>query len=260
LLRATSANPGAKTLIITRRAFSLALSLTGLAALSGLLSPLRLIDAAMAQSASDVAKPVSLPDMALGPADAKATITEYASMTCPHCAAFNAQVFPKLKSDYIDTGKIRYIFREFPLDVKATAGSMLARCIANGDSGKYFAVVDLLFRQQTDWVMKDTTETLIRIGKQAGFSQDQVEKCLSDQDLLNKIGADQAYATGVLKVDSTPTFFVNGEKIKGETSFEEFQKKIDPLLGEQQAANKDEQPPAKDQTQPTKEKEETHSQ
>jgi protein-disulfide isomerase len=216
-------------LIITRRAFTAALSLTGLAALIGL-SPLRLIGQAMAQSAADVAKPVSLPDMAIGPADAKVTVTEFASMTCPHCAAFNAEVFPKIKSAYIDTGKIRYIFREFPLDIKAAAGSMLARCIAKDDAGKYFAVIDMLFKQQNDWVMKNTTETLTRIGKQAGLSQQQVEDCLKDQALLDKIAADQKYAAEVLKVDSTPTFFVNGDKIKGETSFEEFQKKIDPLL------------------------------
>ena len=234
-------------MIITRRAFTAALSLAGFAVVIGL-SPLRLIGSAMAQTASDVAKPVSLPDMALGPADAKVTITEFASMTCPHCAAFNAEVFPKIKSEYIDTGKIRYIFREFPLDVKATAGSMVARCIANGDAGKYFAVIDLLFRQQGDWVMKNTTETLIRIGKQAGFSQEQIETCLKDQDLLNKISADQKYATEVLKVDSTPTFFLNGEKIKGETSFDEFKKKIDPLLGEQQAAKKDDSQGAKNES------------
>ena len=216
-------------MIITRRAFTAALSLTGLAALIGL-SPLRLIGQAMAQSAADVAKPVSLPDMAIGPADAKVTVTEFASMTCPHCAAFNAEVFPKIKSAYIDTGKIRYIFREFPLDIKAAAGSMLARCIAKDDAGKYFAVVDMLFKQQNDWVMKNTTETLTRIGKQAGLTQQAVEDCLKDQALLDKIAADQKYAAEVLKVDSTPTFFVNGDKIKGETSFEEFQKKIDPLL------------------------------
>ena len=216
-------------MIITRRAFTAALSLTGLAALAGL-SPLHLITDAFAQSASDVAKPVSLPDMALGPADAKVTITEFASMTCPHCAAFNAETFPKIKSAYIDTGKVRYIFREFPLDIKAAAGSMLARCIANGDAPKYFAVTDMLFRQQGDWVTKNTTETLTRIGKQAGMSQQQVETCLKDQALLDKIAADQKYASDVLKVDSTPTFFVNGERIKGEVTFEEFEKKIQPLL------------------------------
>lgn len=216
-------------MIITRRAFTTMLSLTGLAALAGL-SPLRLVSEAFAQSAADVAKPVSLPDMALGPKDAAVTITEYASMTCPHCAAFNEQVFPKIKTEYIDTGKVRYIFREFPLDIKAAAGSMLSRCIAKDDAAKYFAVTDMLFRQQNDWVMKNTTETLTRIGKQAGLTQQQVEACLKDQSLLDKIAADQKYASDVLKVDSTPTFFINGEKIKGEASFEEFAKKINPLL------------------------------
>ena len=216
-------------MIITRRAFAIALSLTGLAALAGF-SPLRLIAEAMAQSASDVAKPVSLPDMALGPANAPVTITEYASMTCPHCAAFNENVFPKIKSEYIDSGKVRYVFREFPLDIKAAAGSMLARCIAKDDSGKYFAVIDMLFRQQNDWVVKNTTETLTRIGKQAGLSQQAVEDCLKDQALLDKIAADQKFANEVLKVNSTPTFFINGEMIRGETSFEEFDKGIKSLL------------------------------
>jgi protein-disulfide isomerase len=216
-------------LIITRRAFTAALSLTGLAALVGF-SPLRLIADAMAQSASDVAKPVSLPDMALGPANASVTITEYASMTCPHCAAFTETVFPKIKATFIDSGKIRFVFREFPLDIKAAAGSMLARCIAKDDPSKYFAVVDMLFKQQNDWVAKNTTETLTRIGKQAGLSQQAVEACLKDQALLDKIAADQKFASEVLKVNSTPTFFINGEMVKGETSFEEFDKRINSLL------------------------------
>jgi len=220
--------------MITRRAFTAALSLTGLAAVAGL-SPLRLfsdglISGAWAQGAADVAKPVSLPDMALGPADAAVTITEYASMTCPHCAAFTEQVFPKLKKEFIDTGKIRFVFREFPLDIKAAAGSMLARCIAKTDSGKYFAVVDLLFKQQNEWAGPKTTEVLKRIGKQAGLTEQNVEDCLKDQALLDKIAADQKYANDVLKVNSTPTFFINGEMLKGETSFEEFSKKINPLL------------------------------
>src|SRR5207302_5226767 len=137
---------------------------------------------------------------------------------------------PKIKSEYIDTGKIRYIFREFPLDVKAVAGAMLARCIAKDDAGKYFAVVDLLFKQQNDWVVKNTTDTLTRIGKQAGLSQQAVEDCLRNQALMDKVAADQKYASEMLKVDSTPTFFVNGEKIKGEASFEEFDKKIKSFL------------------------------
>ena len=216
-------------MILTRRAFTAALSLTGLGLLAGF-PPLRLIGEAMAQTAADVAKPVSLPDMALGPANATVTITEFASMTCPHCAAFTEKVFPKIKSEYIDTGKIRFVFREFPLDIKAAAGSMLARCIAKDDSGKYFAAIDMLFRQQEAWAVKNTTETLTRIGKQAGLSQQQVEDCLKDQPLLDKIAADQKYANEVLKVNSTPTFFINGEMIKGDQSFEEFDKRIKSLL------------------------------
>ncbi|MEZ0222165.1 DsbA family protein [Tardiphaga sp. 804_B3_N1_9] len=216
-------------MIITRRDFTAAIALTGAAAAIGL-SPLQLISEAFAQNAVDVAKPVSLPDMALGPKDAAVTVTEYASMTCPHCAAFTEQVFPKIKEAFIDTNKIRFVFREFPLDIKAAAGSMLARCIAKEDSGKYFAVIDMLFKQQNDWVMKDTAATLTRIGKQAGLSQQAVEECLKDQALLDKIAADQKYANEVLKVNSTPTFFINGEMLKGEQSFEEFSKKITPLL------------------------------
>ncbi|WP_291866190.1 DsbA family protein [Bradyrhizobium sp.] len=216
-------------MIITRRAFTAALSLTGLTLLAGL-SPLRLIGGAMAQNAADVAKPGSLPDVALGPATSPVTITEYASMTCGHCANFHETVFPKIKSEYIDSGKIRWVFREFPLDIKAAAGSMLARCIAKDDAGKYFAVIDMLFKQQNDWVTKNTTETLTRIGKQAGLSQQAVEDCLKDQALLDKIAADQKFASEVLKVSSTPTFFINGEMVKGATSFEEFDKRIKALL------------------------------
>ena len=215
--------------MITRREFTAALALTGAAAAIGL-SPLRLISEASAQSAADVAKPVSLPDMALGPKDAAVTVVEFASMTCGHCANFTENVFPKIKSEFIDTNKIRFVFREFPLDIKAAAGSMLARCIAKDDAGKYFAVVDMLFKQQNEWVMKNTAETLTRIGKQAGLSQQQVEECLKDQALLDKIAADQKFANEVLKVNSTPTFFINGEMLRGEQTFEEFSKKITPLL------------------------------
>ena len=93
---------------------------------------------AMAESAVTalLAKPAALPDMAVGPAKAQVTIYECASMSCPHCAAFEQNVFPMIRSKYVDTGKVRYVFREFPLDIKAVAASMLARCVANGDAEK----------------------------------------------------------------------------------------------------------------------------
>ncbi len=215
-------------MIVTRRAFTAALSLTGLAAAIGF-SPLRLITEAMAQGAADVTKPVSLPDMALGPTDAKVTIIEYGSLTCPHCAAFNKDVFPKIKSEYIDTGKVRYVFREFPRDPKDAAGSMLARSIAGDDCAKYFAVVDVVFRQQDEFLEK-TTETLTRIGRQAGLSQQAVETCLKDQALLDKLIADRKFALEVLNIPGTPTFFINGEMIDGVPGFEEFDRKIKSLL------------------------------
>ena len=213
---------------ITRRAFNTLMSLGAVAALMRF-SPLRLIDEAFALGAADAARPVSLPDMALGPADAKVTIIEYAAATCPHCAAFNREVFPRIKAEYIDTGKVRYVFREFPLNIKDAACSMLARSIAREDAGKYFAVVDVMFAQQNALVEK-TTDTLKLIGRQAGLSGEAVEQCLKDDALLNKIKADRKYAEDVLKVQGTPTFFINGEEIVGEASFEEFDKKIKSLL------------------------------
>jgi len=217
-------------LIVFRRALATALSLVGLAALV-VFAPSHLIGEAMAQRATAalVAKPVSLPDMALGPAKAPVTITEYASMTCPHCAAFEENVFPMLRSKYIDTGKVRFVFREFPIDIKAAAASMLARCIANDDAGKFFDAIDTLFKQQ-DRLMAETKDTLKLIGKQAGLSEQAVETCANDQTLLDKLSADQKFAYKVLKVDATPTFFINGEKLKGAMSFEELDEKIKSLL------------------------------
>ncbi len=214
---------------ITRRAFSAVLSLTGLAAVFGI-SPLRLFGEAHAQKAEEIAKPVMLGDMALGPKDASVTIVEYASMTCPHCAAFTKDVFPKLKETYIDTGKIRFIFREFPLDKIALAASAAARCIAKDDAPKYFALIDIVFKQQADLV-NDPLATINRIGKQAGFSEAQIKACVDDDpSTKQKIIDDLKYANETLKVNSTPFFFVNGTAVKGETSFDAFEKMIKPLL------------------------------
>jgi protein-disulfide isomerase len=217
-------------LIVIRRAFVNILSLAGLVALAGF-APLHLIGDAMAQSATAalVAKPVALPDMALGSAKASVTITEFASMSCPHCAAFEQNVFPMVRSKYIDTGKVRFVFREFPLDIKAAAASMLARCIAGADAEKFFGAIDTMFKQQ-DQLMTQTQETLQLIGKQAGMDDQGAETCVKDQTLLDKLSADQQFANEELKVDATPTFFINGEMVKGAISFEEFEAKIKPLL------------------------------
>jgi protein-disulfide isomerase len=216
-------------LIDFRRAFATALSLAGLAALA--FAPLPPIGNAMAQDATAelVTKPMSLPDMALGPAKAPITIVEYASMSCPHCAAFDENVLPMLRSKYIDTGKVRFVLREFPLDINALAASMLARCVAADDAVKYFGTVALLFKQQ-DQLLAQTTVTLKRIGAQAGMSEQGFEACVKDQALLDKLKADQTFAFEILKVEVTPTFFINGEKVKGAMSFEELEAKIKSLL------------------------------
>jgi protein-disulfide isomerase len=217
-------------LTVIRRFFSTALSLAALAALSTV-APQALIGKAIAQSAMEalVAKPVALPDMALGSAKASVTITEFASMSCPHCAAFEQNVFPMIRSKYIDTGKVRYVFREFPLDIKAAAVSMVARCMAGDDAEKFFGAIDIMFKQQ-DQLMTDTQESLKRIGGQAGMSGDAVEACVKNQAMLDKLSADEQFANETLKVDATPTFFINGEMSKGAMSFEEMEQKIKAAL------------------------------
>ena len=186
---------------------------------------------ATAQSAiaAGVAKPVSLPDIAIGSAKAPVTITEYSSMSCPHCAAFGQNVFPMLRSKYIDTGKVRFVFREFPLDIKAAAASILARCAGKGDSEKYLGAVETLFKLQ-ERLMAQTKDTLIYVGKLHGLSEQEVETCEKDQAQFDKLTADQRYAHQELKVTSTPTFFLNGVRLQGSMSFEELEERIKPLL------------------------------
>jgi len=214
-----------------RHAFTTALTLAGLLALAGLSTP-HLISGAMAQGnipATLLAQPRSLPDMALGDAKAPVTIFEFASMSCPHCAAFQQNVFPMLRSKYIDTGKVRYVFREFPLDIKAASASVLARCIADGNAEKFFGAIDAMFKQQ-DALMEQTKETMLSIGKEGGLDDKAVDSCVGDQSAMDKLSADETFAAKQLKVDATPTFFINGKMVKGAISFEEFEAKLKPLL------------------------------
>ena len=213
-----------------RHVFVSALVLHGLAALAGL-SSLHPVSAANRHSATValLARPAALPDMALGRAKAPVTVYEFASMSCPHCAAFEQNVFPMIRSKYIDTGKVRYFFREFPLDIKAAAASMVARCIANGDAEKFFATLDTIFKRQEP-LMTETTETLRAIGKEAGMDDNGAEICIRNQAQLDRLSADQKFANEELKVDATPTFFINGTMTKGAISFEEFEAKLKPLL------------------------------
>ncbi len=218
---------------ITRREFcqgSATLALT--IALLGSSALPRFAGSAMAQdvTAAELMKPEALPDMAMGSEKAPVTVVEYASMTCPHCAHFQEVTFPELKKKYIDTGKVRYIFREFPLDQLAAAAFMLARCSGETDSSKYFSMVDTLFRQQQQWAVEKPIPPMLAIAKQTGFTEKSFDDCLSNQKILEGIESIRQRAIDKFKVKSTPTFFINGTQHVGALSIEELSKAIDPYL------------------------------
>jgi protein-disulfide isomerase len=176
---------------------------------------------------AELMKPNAMGEMSLGDEKAPVTIIEYASMTCPHCAHFSETTFPELKKRYIDTGKVRFIFREFPLDQLAAAGFMLARC-ATPD--KYFPLIETLFAQQKDWVVQHPLDPLLTIAKQAGFTKETFEACLTNQKVLDGIEATRDQAANQFGVNSTPTFFINGKRISGDISIDEMDKEIGPYL------------------------------
>jgi len=181
-----------------------------------------------AASAASLSDPSPIGEMALGPEDAKVTVIEYASASCPHCANFYKTTFQELKKDYIDTGKIRFIFREFPHNQPGLAAFMLARC---APPEQYYPMVSALFQQQKTWASAENAAVpLLQIAKLAGFTQEKFEACLKDQELLNKVRAVFDKASKEYGVESTPTFFINGEKTSGALSIEEISKLIDKNL------------------------------
>jgi protein-disulfide isomerase len=176
---------------------------------------------------AELMAPGPLGDEALGLANAPVTIVEYASMTCPHCAHFHETTFPELKKKYIDTGKVRFIFREFPLDALAAAGSMLARCAGKD---KYFPMIETLFSQQKDWVVQKPLEPMLAIARQAGFTQQSFDECLANQQILTAIEEQRTRANTKLGVNSTPTFFINGKVFRGTLTMDEVDKQVAPYL------------------------------
>lgn len=218
---------------ITRRklfrlfgAGALALVAVGTWSVSG--HDISIVDSAKAQSASKLMEPQALPDMVMGDENAPVTIIEYASMTCPHCAAFHKETLPAIKEKYIDTGKVKLILREFPFDPRAAAAFMLARC---APPESHYAMIDVLFQQQAEWARaEDARPPLLQISKLAGFTQESFEACLKNQELLDKVREVQQKAAKEYGVESTPTFFINGEKVSGALSVEEMSNIIDKHL------------------------------
>ena len=137
------------------------------------------------------------------------TIIEYASMTCPHCSDFHNETFPKIKSDLIETGKVKYIFRDFPLDQYAMAGTLIANCVSED---RYFDVINVLLKTQKKWI-QNGYQGLLSIAKNFGLSISQVEVCLSDEKLIKLIESNMSIATNSFGITGTPSVFVNGKKI-----------------------------------------------
>lgn len=218
--------------MLTRREFNTGVSIVAICAVAGLPS-MAFAQRADTVSDTDLAVPSPLGDMEMGKKDAPITIIEYASMTCPHCAHFTLQTFPKLKERYIDTGKVHYIFREFPLDPLAAGASMLMRC---ADKDKYFSIMELLFSTQEQWAVQNPIEPLFNVVKQAGYSRDAFNACLdtrtneNSKKILTAIEETRNRAADVLKVNSTPTFFINGKRVPGALSIEDLEKEMAPYL------------------------------
>ena len=176
---------------------------------------------------ADLLVPGPLGDEIQGQADAPVTIVEYASMTCPHCSHFHETTYPEMKKKYIDTGKVRFIFREFPLDPLAAAAAMLARCASKD---KFFPLIDAFFAQQKDWVVQKPLQPMFAIAKQAGFTQQSFDECLANQQLLTNLEQQRTHATQKFNVNSTPTFFINGKTVRGALTPEELDKQVAPYL------------------------------
>jgi protein-disulfide isomerase len=217
-------------LLFTRRFVTSAAPLAlALSSLTGGLAAL-LPDRARADdtvSPADLADAGPDGDIMIGSDKAPVTVIEYASMTCPHCAHFSETTFPELQKRYIDTGKVRYTLRAFPLDALSAAGFMLARC---GGKDKYMPIVETLFAKQQEWIVKEPLPPLKEIAKQFGVGESEFNECLANQKLLDSIQAVRDHAAQKLGVNSTPTFFVNGKKLVGDVSIDQMAKEIDPYL------------------------------
>jgi len=170
----------------------------------------------------------SLPDKVFGKADAPVTVIEYASVTCGFCIKFHTETWPALRAKYVETGKVRFIIREFPLDQLATAGFMLARCAGEE---RWYPTLDLLYRTKESWAhAPNPADALLQAVRMAGFTKESFETCLQDEKLFQNIRTGLTRASKEFGVESTPTFFVNGAKHTGALTLEQFDAILQPLL------------------------------
>ena len=185
---------------------------------------------------AEVLKPGALPDMVLGEANAPVTIVEYMSTTCPHCAAFHNNTFDAIKTKYVDSGKVRFIVREFPFDPRAAAAFMLARCNPQDttkltEAAQYYPMISMLMKQQETWAAaQDGREALLQMSKLAGFTQESFQACLTNQKLLDDVNAVRERGAKDFGVAATPTFLINGKRYSGDMSVDSMSALIDSML------------------------------
>ena len=195
------------------------------AALVGLTAFVMISSAPSAQEPADVA--AMLNDRVIGSADAPVTIIEYFSLTCPHCASFHNDTYADLKAKYVDTGKMKFVYRDFPLDGVALRGAMMARCV---DPQRYPVVIQVLFKTQNNWARAaDPIAELKKIGQLAGLGDEAFQSCLQSEALANGI-LEQRQIGSAAGVQSTPTFQIEGQIYPGSRSLVEFSEILDPLI------------------------------
>ena len=171
---------------------------------------------------------ILLADRVMGRADAPVTIEEFSSLTCSHCASFHRDTLPKIKTTYIDTGKVKLVYRDYPLGALAMAAAMLARC---GTPERYFGFLEVLFRGQQSWAAsKDPRQELGRVARFAGIGKVEFDACLENEALLKGIQGRADDAQTRFGIESTPTFLINGVKVAGALPFEDFQTVIEEAL------------------------------
>ncbi|MYE03074.1 MAG: DsbA family protein [Alphaproteobacteria bacterium] len=188
------------------------------------------LDSVAAHAADAVSNPEIQPeDRVLGQDGARVTIVEYSSLTCPHCAQFHAEGYRHLKSAYIDTGKVRLVFRDFPLDGLALRAAALAECVP---AERYFPFLQLLFESQKGWARSDNpVAELVRLGQLAGLSDQRAVGCIQDEAGLEKIIQERLTGQEDYQIDSTPSFIIDGRKHPGALTAEELDDILAPLLG-----------------------------
>lgn len=160
-------------------------------------------------------------DRILGAADAPITMIEYSSLTCPHCATFHRETLPRIKENWIDDGKVRLVFRHYPLDGLALRAAAIGNCIPGK---RFFAFMGILFKNQRKWARaQDPLTALGQYARLAGLSQEQADACLADRAAMDKILQGAQEGRAVYGVESTPTFIVNGKKLSGALPYDEFE-------------------------------------